>query len=95
MQILKKAGGFQQKWLVATQKRLKQTKQVLNNLKGIKMASQDSKALISLNELRRQEISDSSSFRWIALVTVFLCKSLGPIGQQDSGKDQTANIVYF
>lgn len=72
--IMKKAGGSQQKWLAATQRRLKRTKQMLDNLKGIKLASQDSAAYESLNQLRMQEIEDSSSFRWIMLITNFLCK---------------------
>lgn len=76
MYIMKKAGSHQQRWLAATQTRLKRTKRILDSLKGIKMSSQDSKALRSLKELREKEIKESSSFRWIMLVTVFLCKFL-------------------
>jgi hypothetical protein len=74
MQIMKKAGGSQQKWLAAIQKRLKRTKQMLDSLKDIKMTSQDSMANQNLAELRTREIKDSYSFRWIMLVTNFLCK---------------------
>lgn len=75
MQIMKKAGSSQQRWLAATQKRLKRTKQMLDSLKGIKMTSQDSVAYQTLTRLRLREIKESSSFRWIILMTGFLCKS--------------------
>jgi hypothetical protein len=75
MQIMKKTGASQQKWLAATQKRLKRTKQVLDSLKGIKMTSQTSVAYQTLTKLRNCEIKDSSSFRWFMVVTNILCES--------------------
>lgn len=52
---------------------------MLDSLKGIKMASQDSVAYQTLTELRTCEIKDSSSFRWIMLMTNFLCKFPNPV----------------
>ncbi|KAK7747380.1 hypothetical protein SLS53_001634 [Cytospora paraplurivora] len=72
MRIMKKAGSSQQRWLAATQKRLKRTKQMLDSLKGIKMTSQESVAYQILTKLRLREIKESSSFRWIILTTAFL-----------------------
>lgn len=66
-------GASQQKWLTATQKRLKRTKQMLDSLKGIKMTSQGSVAYQTLTELRMLEIKDSSSFRWFIIISCFLC----------------------
>ncbi|POS71828.1 canalicular multispecific organic anion transporter 1 [Diaporthe helianthi] len=72
LQIIKKTGGSQQKWLAATQKRLKVTKQVLDNLKGVKMTSQDHVAYRALADHRASEINDSASFRWFMLLSNFL-----------------------
>ncbi|KAB5547143.1 canalicular multispecific organic anion transporter 1 [Coniochaeta sp. 2T2.1] len=71
-QIVKKTGVSQQKWLAATQKRLKRTKQMLDSIKAIKMTSQDSAAYETLDELRKTEIAKSSSFRWIIVFSCFL-----------------------
>ncbi|KAK0724137.1 P-loop containing nucleoside triphosphate hydrolase protein [Lasiosphaeris hirsuta] len=104
MQIMKKTGTSQQKWLAATQKRLKRTKQVLDSLKGIKMTSQSSVADQTLTKLRMREIKDSSSFRWIMLVTNILsyCTlTLSPplifgvyIGTAGSGYDFSVSKVF-
>lgn len=104
MHIMKKAGGSQQKWLAATQKRLKRTKQMLDSLKGIKMTSQDSMANQNLAELRTREIKDSYSFRWIMLVTNFLsyCPlTLSPplvfgvyVGTAKSGYDFSVSKIF-
>ncbi|KAI3395074.1 hypothetical protein diail_1831 [Diaporthe ilicicola] len=72
LQIIKKTGGSQQKWLAATQKRLKVTKQVLDSLKGVKMTSQDAVAYQALTDNRGREIKDSASFRWFMLISNFL-----------------------
>lgn len=77
LQIIQRTGGSQQKWLAATQKRLKITKQVLDNLKGIKMTSQDTVAYRALTDHRAREIKESSSFRWFMLISNFLCKLPG------------------
>ncbi|KAI1175807.1 canalicular multispecific organic anion transporter 1 [Nemania sp. FL0916] len=72
IQIVKKMGGSQQKWLAATQRRLMCTKQVLDNLKGIKMTSQGSMAYEMMNNFRMLEIEASSSFRQIMVISCFL-----------------------
>ncbi|KAK3349094.1 canalicular multispecific organic anion transporter 1 [Lasiosphaeria hispida] len=104
IQIMKKTGASQQKWLAATQKRLKRTKQVLDSLKGIKMTSQNSVADQTLTKLRICEIKDSSSFRWIMLVTNILsyCTlTLSPplifgvyVGTAGSGYDFSVSKVF-
>ncbi|OAA66694.1 canalicular multispecific organic anion transporter 1 [Niveomyces insectorum RCEF 264] len=72
MQIMKRTGASQQKWLAATQRRLKRTKNMLDSLKGIKMTSQGSVAYDTLSRLRMEEIEQSSSFRWIIVISCFL-----------------------
>jgi hypothetical protein len=67
-------GARQQQWLAATQRRLKSTKHMLDSLKGIKMTSQDGVAYDMLNNLRTAEIQDSAPFRWIVVLSCFLCK---------------------
>lgn len=58
------------------------------------MASQDSVAYQTLTELRTREIKDSSSFRWIMLVTNFLCKFPNPSARRSSPQD-TNGILFF
>ncbi|KAJ4389666.1 hypothetical protein N0V93_007138 [Gnomoniopsis smithogilvyi] len=72
VQIIKKTGGSQQKWLAATQKRLKITKQVLDSLKGVKMTSQDAVVYRALTDYRGREIKEYTSFRWFMLISNFL-----------------------
>lgn len=72
-------GARQQQWLAATQRRLKSTKHMLDSLKGIKMTSQDDVAYDMLNKLRAAEIEDSAPFRWIIIISCFLCTFPPPI----------------
>ncbi|CAK7208856.1 hypothetical protein SCUCBS95973_000253 [Sporothrix curviconia] len=91
---VKKMGPRQQQWLAATQRRLKSTKHMLDSLKGIKMTSQDDVAYEMLEKLRMDEIADSGPFRWIVIISCFLCVYAGVGTAGSNSKDFNVSTIF-
>jgi hypothetical protein len=65
----------QRAWIEKVQGRLKVTTEILGNMKAVKMLGLSSTVSNLLQDLRRDEISSSSSYRKVLLSVVVICKS--------------------
>ena len=72
--ISRSASQEQQKWLLAVQKRLRATQEMLSSLKAIKMMGMERRVHRLVSNLRLDEMRAAKTFRKLLAITAVLCE---------------------